>query len=83
MNNNIQIGDFGEVVKWPCCGHRLGIRFVVSKVAPVNYTGIICSKCGAVPVGQGYLVWAPTVFVKKIDLPSEPEKAESTNEVNV
>ena len=49
VNKLIQVGDLVIVVKWPCCGARLGAIRTVKSFRHVS--GLKCCKCLADHVG--------------------------------
>ncbi len=44
MREQIQVGDLVAVVKWPCCGLRLGTIFKVDMMTKKHR--IFCCPCG-------------------------------------
>lgn len=82
MDKPISVGDLVQVVKWPCCGYKLGRIFRVTSIEPSPSGKCRCIKCGtrhdtANDVEEGgRWGWTPLAWVKRIDpLPeSETEK---------
>jgi hypothetical protein len=51
MNERIEVGDFVEVYRWPCCGRYVGHKFIVSELETGRRGDIFV--CGPIPYGCG------------------------------
>lgn len=69
--DNIKVGDFVEVVKWPCCGKWIGHTFIVGAMGITPYPAFICASHGRkAGCGHSHLVKGQP-FVADSSVPHE------------
>lgn len=71
-NDAIDYGDAVEVVKWPCCGYKLGHKFIVNAMEKPRSGFLRCVKCGAhhetsLDALGPSADWNPVSWLKKIE----------------
>ncbi len=81
MASDIKVGDYVEVIAWPCCGAFLGHKFIVSELrAPYRQYFRCNTHCYerhesatftyamdlTVPGGQKFLVKCPVQWLRKL-----------------
>ncbi len=89
MDRPIQAGDLVAVVRWPCCGYKLGRTFKVGRIEP-SPTGLMrCVNCYARHPTQGDAndssrdgSWTPLAWLKRIPPLSELEGEKREETVN-
>lgn len=68
----ISYGDAVEVAQWPCCGNKVGLKFIVNAMERSRSGFLKCVKCGtkhesALDVLDPYAGWTPAAWLKKIE----------------
>lgn len=68
----IQIGDAVEIAQWPCCGYKVGRKFIVNAMEPSISGFMRCTKCdtrheSAADALDAHAGWNPVAWLKKIE----------------
>jgi hypothetical protein len=42
----VNLGDAVEVAQWPCCGYKVGQKFIVNAMEKARSGHLRCVKCG-------------------------------------
>ena len=56
VSKPIRVGDLVAIVRWPCCGSRLGHVDTVVSIEPEGLLGGICVDCHTMFTGYGTYV---------------------------
>ena len=88
MSKPIRVGDLVAIVRWPCCGSRLGHVDTVVSIEPESLLGGRCVDCHTLFTGYGTYIrltqdrGAQLPWLKRIppleELDSEKQKEEIT-----
>ena len=72
VNDAIDYGDAVEVAQWPCCGYKLGLKFIVNAMEKPRSGLLRCVKCGVRHATELDALgpsadWNPVAWLKKIE----------------
>lgn len=85
MDKPIQVGDLVQVVRWPCCGWRIGAIGVVTDFCSGQDTNGRCGGCES-HIGKHFSAakmpyWVPLPWLKRIPPLEELDDVKQDEEI--